>query len=280
MLLGFHHVTAFAGDAQRNLDFYRGLPGLHLVKRTVNFDDPAQHHFYFGDARGTPGTLLTFFPWPSAPASPPGSGQIANFTLAVSEEFMEEMDGIEQERFGERWTSFRDPAGLEIELVARDPDAMRLHSLTLREADPKPTVQFLTVLGFSCVGVEQDRTRMRLAHADQDTLIDIVHTPGLERRRLSAGRVHHVAFRAAEDAAQEAWREKLKQAGARVTRVIDRRYFHSIYFREPGGALFEIATDGPGFFVDETELGSGLRLPPWLDTVRESIERRLPAVKI
>ena len=147
----------------------------------------------------------------------------------------------------------------------------------MRESDVERTAAFLTnVLGFSPAATEGDRTRFQQNAA----LIDIVATPDAQRGRLSAGMVHHAAFRVADDAAQLEWREKLKQAGVHVTRVIDRLYFRSIYFREPGGALFEIATDGPGFFVDEAELGSALRLPPWLESVRESIERRLPPVTI
>jgi glyoxalase family protein len=285
VLLGLHHVTAFAGDAQRTLDFYTGFMGMRLVKRTVNFDDPSTYHFYFGDARATPGSLLTFFPWPTAPVARLGSGQITGASFAVSKEALAGWTdrarhaGIEcsepAARFGETWIALTDPAGLSVELFGVDGGGMRLHSATLRESDVARTAAFLTgILGFSQVATEGDRTRFRSNH----TVIDIVAAPGLERGRLSAGMVHHVAFRVAEESAQLEWREKLKQAGVHVTRVIDRLYFRSIYFREPGGALFEIATDGPGFFVDEAELGSGLRLPPWLESVRESIERRLPAV--
>lgn len=287
MLLGLHHVTAFAGDAQRNLDFYTGFMGMRLVKRTVNFDDPATYHFYFGDARGTPGTLLTFFPWPTAPAPRISPGQIACATFAVPEETLPDwidrarQAGIEclapAERFGEKWIALCDPAGLTVELIGVDSGSMRLHSATLRESDIERTAAFLTgVLGFSPVATEGDRTRFR----SNDAVVDLISTPSAPRGRLSAGMVHHVAFRVPDEAAQLAWRDKLIQAGVHVTRVIDRLYFRSIYFREPGGALFEIATDGPGFFIDEPELGSALRLPPWLETVRDSIERRLPPVQV
>ncbi len=282
-----HHVTAFAADAQRNLDFYTRFMGLTLVKRTVNFDDPATYHFYFGDTRANPGSLLTFFPWPTAPAPRVGSGQIAAATFAVSKDALAGWidrardAGIEcsapATRFGEEWIALRDPAGLSVELFGVDGGGMRLHSATLRESDVERTAAFLTgVLGFSRIATEGDRTRFRQNNA----VIDIVATPGAQRGRLSSGMVHHIAFRVADEATQLEWRDKLKQAGVHVTRVIDRLYFRSIYFREPGGALFEIATDGPGFFVDEAELGSGLRLPPWLEGIRESIERRLPAVQI
>jgi glyoxalase family protein len=282
-----HHVTAFAGDAQRNLDFYTRFIGMRLVNRTVNFDDPSTYHFYFGDARATPGSLLTFFPWPTAPAPRVGSGQIAGASFAVPKDALPAwMDRARQAgiacsepatRFGEEWIALCDPAGLSVELFGVDGGDMRLHSATLRESDIERTAAFLTgVLGFSYIANEGDRTRFRSGHA----VIDIVSTRGAQRGRLSSGMVHHVAFRVADDTAQLEWREKLKQAGVHVTRVIDRLYFRSIYFREPGGALFEIATDGPGFFVDEAELGSGLRLPPWLEGIRESIERRLPAVNV
>ncbi len=287
MLLGLHHITGFAGDAQRTLDFYARFMGMRLVKRTVNFDDPATYHFYFGDARGTPGSLLTFFPWPTAPVPRISSGQIAAASLSVPKDSLQDwVDRARQvgiarseggQRFGEDWISLCDPAGLTIELIAAGISDLRLHSATLRESDIERTAAFLKdVLGFAPVATENGRARFQLNEAT----IDLIATPSAPRGRLSAGMVHHVALRVADDAAQLAWREKLKQAGVHVTRVIDRRYFRSIYFREPSGALFEIATDGPGFFVDEAELGSALRLPPWLESVRESIERRLPAVHV
>jgi glyoxalase family protein len=281
VLLGLHHVTAFAGNAQRNLDFYRGVLGLTLVKRTVNFDDPATYHFYYGDARANPGSLLTFFPWPTAPAGRAGPGQITGATFAVPPDalsgWIDRASSPVSERFGEKWIPLCDPAGLTVELIGIDDGDLRLHSVTLRESDVERTGAFLTtVLGFSQVATEGGRTRFRQNAA----VIDLVASTEARRGRLSAGMVHHVAFRVADEAAQLEWRARLMQAGVHVTRVIDRRYFRSIYFREPGGTLFEIATDGPGFFVDEAQLGSGLRLPPWLESERDSIERRLPAVTI
>jgi glyoxalase family protein len=285
VLLGLHHVTAFAGDAQRNVDFYTRFLGLRLIKRTVNFDDPATYHFYFGHKRGAPGTLLTFFPWPTAPAGHAGAGQIQCAALAVpASELPRWIDRALAAkitcselalRFGEPWMALCDPAGLTVELVGAQAQEARLHSVTLRESRPERTSAFLTdLLGFSCAGEEGDRTRWRLNGA----VVDIVATQDPKHAKLSAGMVHHVAFRVAGDAAQLEWREKLIAAGVRVTRVIDRRYFRSIYFREPGGVLFEIATDGPGFFIDESEPGAALQLPPWLEPMRESIERRLPPV--
>jgi glyoxalase family protein len=230
MLLGLHHVTALAGDAQENLDYYTRVLHLRLVKRTVNFDDPGTHHFYFGDQRGSPGSLVTFFPGFQRPARR-GAGQIVS--------------------------------GPNLECV------------TLCENDPEPTARFLAILGFKPASVEGNRHRFELAGGD--ARIDILHEPQTERGKMGAGAIHHVAFRVADEAGQLAWRARLIEAGIRVSPVKDRLYFHSIYFREPGGALFEIATDGPGFLIDEAEdaLGSSLCLPPWLEPVRESIERRL-----
>jgi glyoxalase family protein len=285
-----HHVTAFAGDPSQNLDFYIHFLGLRLVKRTVNFDDPATYHFYFGDAHGTPGTLVTFFPWPKAPAGRLGTGQAAGASFAVPGNalscWIERARGAKIDcsriatRFKDELITLRDPAGLPVELIASEPESddsaiVRLHSVTLCESDPARTFGFLQKpLGFALVGQEGNRTRC----TSGALVVDILALNSAERAKLTSGMVHHVAFRAPDDAQQLEWREKLKNAGRDVTRVIDRQYFRSVYFREPGGVLFEIATDGPGFFVDEPELGSGLRLPPWLEPLRESIERRLPQV--
>ena len=277
MLLGLHHVTAFAGDAQRNFDFYTRTVGLRLIKRTVNFDDPATYHLYFSDELGAPGSLVTFFPWPTAPAGRSGSGQIAAVSLAVPHSMLESKIALSEAppRFGERWIALCDPAGMTLEMTGGDSQTIRLHSVTLREADAERTAAFLAnVLEFSFVASEGERSRFRL----NDAIVDIVAAPELPPAKLSAGMVHHVALRVADEATQLEWRKKLVDAGVRVTRVIDRRYFRSIYFREPGGVLFEIATDGPGFFIDEAEPGSALQLPPWLEPSRESIERRLPKV--
>lgn len=288
---GLHHVTAFAGDPQRNLDFYTQFLGLRLVKRTVNYDDPATYHFYFGDKDGTPGTLLTFFPWINAPAGRRGTGQAAGASFAVPQNGLgwwierARAAGIDRSgpatRFQNELITLQDPAGLPVELIAsgleNDTHAIvGLHSATVCESDAERTFRFLhEPLGFALEAQEGNRTRCRAGA----TVIDIVALPGAERAKLSAGMVHHVALRAADEGQQLEWRAKLKGAGRNVTRVIDRQYFRSIYFREPGGVLFEIATEGPGFFVDEPELGTTLRLPPWLEPLRESIERRLPQVR-
>jgi len=293
VLRGLHHVTAFAGDAQRNLDFYTNFLGLRLIKRTVNFDDPATYHFYFGPA-AEPGTIATFFPWPTAPAGRAGSGQIPALAFAIPKDSLDywidraRLSKIDctgpDSRFDDAFLTLRDPAGLAVELIARKttsarPAIVRLHSVALCVADAEPTGRFLTdLLGFNFAARENDRARFVLDGA----LVDVIAAPGVDRAKLSSGMVHHVAWRVENELEQNQWREKLKAAGVRVTRVIDRKYFRSIYFREPGGVLFEIATDGPGFTVDEPadRLGCALQLPPWLEPLRESIVRRLPQVKL
>lgn len=293
MLPGLHHITAFAGDPRRNLDFYTRFLGLKLVKRTVNFDDPATYHFYFGDATGKPGTLLTFFPWPTAPAGRKGSGQAAGVSFTIPQNGVDHWRDRAREsavphrelgwRFDQTFFTVMDPEGLEIELLAtaapsRDPAIVGLNSVTLAEANPGRTEDFLCgVLGACPAARQDDRSRLMLRDLS-NTPIDIVAAPGAPRAKLSKGMVHHIAFRVADEAEQNRWQERLTAAGVRVTRVIDRQYFRSIYFREPGGVLFEIATDGPGFLIDEPveALGESLRLPSWLEPIRESVERRLP----
>jgi glyoxalase family protein len=286
VLLGLHHVTALAGDPQRNLEFYRNFLGLRLVKRTVNFDDPATHHFYFADPAASPGSILTFFPWPTAPKGVRGAGQAAGASFAVPRDSLPNWlekardAGVEvsepETRFGEPLITLRDAERFPVELIANgDGGAMSLHSATLAEADPDRTGAFLTkTLDATAVSNEDGRARYQIG----DAWVDVV--AAADRGKLGSGVVHHIAFRVAGEQAQNDWREKLTSAGIRVTRVMDRKYFRSIYFREPGGVLFEIATMAPGFTVDEAldRLGSGLMLPPWLEGIRESIERRLPAV--
>jgi glyoxalase family protein len=270
MLLGLHHVTALAGNPQRNLDFYTRSAGMRLVKRTVNYDDPASYHFYFSAGAGAPGTLLTFFPWagPDAPngrKGVQGSGQIVKVAVRVTKP-----------------GHGHDPDGIGIELIESAASSLiqpGLQSVTLCEADAGPTVAFLRdVLGLKMIREEPACVRLEMADG---AWIDVLHSPGTPRGRMAVGMVHHVALRVADEEAQLEWRERLIRAGLRVSPVKDRLYFHSIYFREPGGALLEIATDGPGFSIDEPEdrLGQRLCLPPWLEPVRESIERRLPVLE-
>jgi glyoxalase family protein len=256
MLLGLHHVTALAGDPQANLDFYTQVVGLRLVKRTVNFDDPGSYHFYFGDPGGQPGTLLTFFPGFQRRARR-GAGQAVSVAYA-----------------GPRLAGATpDPDGLDLQPVHGEAPA--LHSVTLCERELQPTAAFLETLGFEQVLKQGNRSQFELAGGR--ARIDVLHEPETERGKLGAGAIHHIAFRVADEATQLDWRDRLMSAGVRVSPVKDRGYFHSIYFREPGGVLFEIATDGPGFLIDEPAdaLGTSLCLPPWLEPSRESIQARL-----
>ena len=300
---GIHHVTAIAADPQRNVDFYSGLLGLRLVKRTVNFDDPGSYHLYYGDALGHPGTLMTFFPWPGAPRGRRGTGQIGVTAFTVPQNALGfwvdrlRAAGIEMEgpngRFDEESVAFADPDGLALELVpggsadGGDPweqgpvpaeQAIRgLHSVSLWVEGFERTAALLATLGLDAAGTEGNRLRFR-APAGTGGVADIVCMPERARGQTLAGTVHHVAWRASDEREQLGWRTRLASEGLNVTPVLDRVYFRSIYFREPGGVLFEIATDPPGFTTDESpeSLGRSLRLPPWLEAHRERIEQALP----
>jgi glyoxalase family protein len=306
---GLHHVTAICADPQANVDFYTDVLGLRLVKRTVNFDDPTTYHLYYGDDLGRPGTILTFFPWPGAPRGRPGTGQTTAVAFAVPPESLElwmerlaeraaEFDAIE-ERLGERVLPFRDPDGLALELVetseasAREswhdgsvpaPMALRgFHGVTLTVEGYERSAMLLSeVMGFARAGSARERFRYAAPGEEPGRVVDVVCAPGQRLGRIAAGTIHHVAFRCASGEEQVAWRERLARAGMNVTPPLDRRYFHSIYFREPGGVLFEIATDPPGFIRDEEAeaLGTSLRLPEWLEPQRRYIEDRLPALTV
>jgi glyoxalase family protein len=304
-LAGIHHITAIAGDAQRNLDFYTGLLGLRLVKRTVNFDDPGTYHLYFGDERGRPGTILTFFPWPGVPRGRPGTGEVSATSFAVpagSLEFwaqrLASADAATRSatRFDEPMLMFEDPDGLRVELiessgfagshVARGVPARYaitgFHSATLELRARERTETLLTAtLGLMPTGEENGRRRFRTLGTGAGSIVDTIETPGVGRGELGGGTVHHIAWRTRDDATQAEWLERLPRVGLNVTPVQDRQYFHSIYFREPGGVLFEIATDPPGFAIDEPleHLGEALKLPPWLEPMRPSIERALPPLE-
>lgn len=305
-ILGIHHVTAIADDPQENLDFYTQVLGLHLVKLTVNFDDPGTYHFYFGDGEGRPGTLLTFFPWPGAPQGRRGTGQATTVALSIPEAALgfwaERMwaHGITVEgperRFGEEAIVMRDRHGLELALVAsadaREPwrggpvppeYAIRgLHGVTLAEEGLERTAALFETLGFRLLEERGSRLRYAAGEAGAGAFVDVEVAPDLRPGRVAVGSVHHVAWRTASDAEQQEWHGEIAALGYNVTPVIDRRYFRSIYFREPGGVLFEIATDGPGFTVDEpaARLGSALMLPPALEPRRKDLELHLPAVSI
>ncbi|HEX7072324.1 MAG TPA: ring-cleaving dioxygenase [Rhodothermales bacterium] len=301
---GIHHVTAIAGPPQRNVDFYVRDLGLRLVKRTVNFDDPGTYHFYYGDYHGTPGSILTFFPWPHAVRGSAGAGTVGDTAFAVPPgslvywtERLRAANCPFQGPFthlGSPTIVFEDPDGLSLQLV-EDPEATAAsgqgtdgeHSIrgffgvTLAVANRTRTVRLLTeVMGFEHVGEEQDVLRFRTKAPGMGRHVDIV--TAANPARLGAGSVHHVAFRARDDDEQREWQEALTNAGLHVTDVRDRNYFRSIYFREPGGVLFEIATDAPGFAADEPldQLGRDLKLPSWLETHRERIERQLPEITL
>ena len=309
-ITGLHHVTAIASDPQRNLDFYVGLLGLRFVKRTVNFDDPASYHFYFGDARGTPGTILTFFPWPGARRGHRGVGQIEATAFVISPDSVgywlgrfKEQHVIAEKmsaRFGEEVIRFTDPDGLLLELVASSSIAQveswadstvpaehslhGFHSVSAALEGYERTAQLLTE-SFGYRLVKESGNRFRFAAPSESgpgRIVDLLCMPDSRSGQLAAGSVHHIAFRAKDDDEQLQWREHLVELGYNVTPVIDRIYFRSIYFREPGGILFEIATEPPGFMLDEPieELGSKLRLPPWLEPSHSEIEQVLPPIKI
>lgn len=308
---GIHHVTAIASDPQANADFYLRALGMRMVKRTVNFDSPQTYHLYYGDRAGNPGTIMTFFPWPGAPRGRLGAGQATTTTFSVPEGSLGWWArhlaalGVEATRPAERGEedvlSLRDPDGLVVELAAstdhHDTDpwdggavppehAIRgIRAVTLTEHDVEGTVEMLGgQLGFHLAEESGDRTRLHTNASGQGvgTIVDVVAAPEAPRGLVAAGTVHHVAYRAPDGPVQEAWRQRLEEEGVGVTEIRDRCYFTSIYFREPGGVLLEIATDGPGFDYDEPllELGRSLKLPPWLEPDREQIAAHLPPVEV
>jgi len=307
-IAGLHHVTAIASDPQRNLDFYTEALGLRFVKRTINFDDPGTYHFYFGDDLGSPGTILTFFPWPHAARGSVGVGETSATAFSVpvgSLEFWEKRllaAGVpverQAERFGDGVLSFSDPDGMRLELIGHA-DAPKAHpartsevppeyairgffGVSLCEAGFEMTAAVLEKMGFQRSGNEGNRYRFSAPGSALGRHIDVLVQPQLAYGNMGAGSVHHIAFRASDDAAQLAWRETIGALPLDVTPVLDRTYFHSIYFREPGGVLFEIATDPPGFSFDEPveALGESLRLPGWLEAKRNVIENVLPPISL
>lgn len=318
-LLGIHHVTAIAGDPARNLDFYTRVLGQRLVKKTVNFDDPGTYHLYYADERGTPGTVMTFFPWPGARRGTPGAGQASVTQYAIPSgsagwwrERLERLGvhASSRDMLGEAVVDLVDPDGLRLALVetaqAETEDISELPGWTGIQDEPVEAAH--AIRGFRGVTIAlrhgantadflrevMGMTEAELADSEASTgrlrrfefpaagpvggRIDLLQGegPGVG----GAGTVHHVAFRIADDDAELRWQSFLARRGLNVSPVMDRQYFHSIYFREPGGVLFEIATDTPGFAVDEPieALGEELRLPPGLETRREQIEAVLPSL--
>ena len=306
---GIHHVTAIAGEPQPNVDFYAGVLGLRVVKLTVNFDDPVTYHLYYGDERGRPGSVMTFFPWPGAPKGVRGAGQATATSFSVplgSLAFWVERltaAGLEVlgpiPRFEERVLSFHDPDGLALEIVGDERGDVRtpwergsvppehairgFHGVMLTEKSHAQTAPLLTeTLGFRLLAQDENRHRYAAGDGAPGGIVDLLDSPGLERGLVAVGTVHHVAWRTPTDEEQAGWGSTLAKRGLQVTPVADRHYFHSIYFREPGGVLFEIATDQPGFTVDEPveALGRSLRLPPWLEPRRAQLTQTLPALRL
>lgn len=307
-LPGLHHVTAITADVRRNVDFYVGVLGLRMVKQTVNFDVPDTYHLYFGDYLGTPGTAMTFFCWPQLPWRPQGTGQVRSVSFQVPEaslgywwDRLREL-GVEprrESRFGAEAIVLRDPDRIQLELVGEAngdrgvawpegpvPVEHRIrgfHSVGLCVAGEELTARFLVeTLGFRRVAEEDTRLRFATGEGGPHTLVDLLVMPDAPEGKEGTGTVHHVAWRAFDGGQQLAWHDVLLAAGRNVTPVIDRKYFRSIYFRIPGGILFEIATDGPGFTVDEpaASLGSSLQLPPQYEGRRESLANLLPPLSV
>ncbi len=305
---GLHHVTAICGPARENLEFYSGILGLRLVKKSVNQDDPGTYHLFFADAEGHPGTDLTFFPWEQGFPGKPGHGLASEVALAVPRGSLEwwasrlerakvEVGGIET-RFGERTLPLTDRHGMNVALVEIEGRSTHpftawesspvpaerqirgLHGARIRERNLEETTRFLSeVMGFRQAGVEGEWRRYALGEGGSGSSIDLAAAPPDARRGTwGVGSVHHLAWRVGDEAHQHEVRERIEAAGRRPTPVIDRFWFRSVYFTEPGGVLFELATDGPGFGVDEpsAHLGETLVLPPWLETQRSEIESMLP----
>ena len=303
---GLHHLTAIATDAQANIDFYAGLLGLRLVKKTVNFDDPSAYHLYYGDGAGTPGSIITFFYWPGARRGQIGAGQPTAITFSAPATSLDhwrarlqrhEVNAELRPRFGEEVLAFSDPDGIPIEIVPVADDrphvwtgaglpaefALRgMHTAELTVSDSGPTTDLLTgTMGYTLVRREGNRARYEARPGGSGRYVDVIGGARTPRGTAGAGTIHHLAFRVADDAAELDMREWLVQGGHRVSEVRDRDYFRSIYYREPGGILFEIATDVPGFAVDEPadSLGTALKLPKQFEPARAQIERLLPRLQ-
>ena len=308
---GLHHVTAIAGPAQQNLDFYAGVLGMRLVKKSVNQDDPGTYHLFYADAEGRPGTDLTFFPWSHLAPSREGHGLSSEVSLTLAPGSLPFWEarlaryGVRSEpvesRFGSRTIPLQDPHGLRVALVEAAGAADRpftpwddspvpaehqirgLESARMLEADLAVTSHFLTeVMGFTALGSEAGWHRFGVRGGASGAYVDIRELPGARRGGWGVGSIHHLAWRVDDERHQDALRAQIERAGRRPTPVIDRFWFKSVYFMEPGGVLFELATDGPGFAVDEdpAHLGEALVLPPWLEAQRARIESALPVLQM
>ncbi len=304
---GFHHITAIAGDAQRNLAFYTSVLGLRLVKKTVNFDDPGTYHFYFGNESGTPGTILTFFPWEGITKGRQGAGMPTEVGYSVPANSLDFWKSRLEEnhikitgsgtRFGEEFLAFEDPDGLPIALIVsgigddRKPweteevkaaHAIRgFHSVTLTLRAVEDTAKVLTdIFAYTPSGKEGNRHRYITDASPTAAIVDLIEAAEAINSLNAGGTIHHVAFRVKDEDVLMAFREKVVAFGLHITPKIDRNYFFSLYFREPGGVLFEIATDNPGFTADESlaELGTNLMLPAQYESRRKEIENVLPVL--
>lgn len=308
-ILGIHHITAMASDAQRNVDFYVSVLGLRFVKKSINQDAPDVYHLYYGDAVGSPGTAMTFFPFGRASRGMRGNGEISRVGFAVptaSKDFWFNhlsKNGISfsgpEQKYENEIITFLDPDGLLIELVFSDKQLLKFpwklgpipvehairnfYGVTMNFSSLEASAVVLTdILGFKSISHNENNIRFVVGEGSDEAAIDVIINPNIPIARQSAGSIHHIAWRVKDYAAHEEWRQQIEQSGLAPTDVIDRFYFHSIYFREPGGILYEIASDNPGFTVDESieELGTHLMLPPWYEIHREKIERALPPISI
>jgi len=311
---GLHHITAICSNPQQNIDFYAKLLGLRLVKVTVNFDDPTTYHLYYGDEMGQPGTILTFFPWIDAPKGHRGTGQAITTSFLVPEKSIDYWKtrlknnnvcfGGPKKRFeDDQVITLYDPDGLELELVAHSSakenderfwkdgpisyeNGIRgFYSVSLSEEGYEKTSEILNELGYKMIKNEGNRFRFQLENSQSTAgskILDVLCLPYTPHGMIGLGTVHHIAFRTPSDENQKSIRENIINIGLNPTPVIDRTYFHSVYFREPGGVLFEVATDPPGFTLDQKveDLGERLMLPKWLEPVRERLEKVLPKIDL
>ena len=302
---GIHHITAIVGDPQENADFYAGVLGLRLVKKTVNFDDPETYHLYFGNEKGEPGTIITFFPWENANQGLIGAGQVGTTVYVVPEGSLEfwkkrlaafNIPFDEEIRFGETFVQFEDTHGLQLELVARNGGSLNTWEFNgvtsdvaikgfggavLLSGSSHYTSSLLEiVMGLKMVGKDGDYRRFQ-SYGELGNIIDL-YLPTIQNGVMGVGTVHHIAWRAKDDQEHLEWRDDLHDKKIPSTDVVDRQYFNALYFREVGGILFEIATDPPGFTTDETEeeLGAKIMLPSWLEEKRDHLEQSLTSIQI
>jgi len=307
-ILGLHHITAIAGNAKTNYDFYTRILGLRLIKKTVNFDDPQTYHLYYGDEVGSPGTILTFFPWGNIGAGRRGTRQVTEIGYSVPEGSLDfwqarlEKNNViynkPAEKFGEKYLTLLDPDGLKFELtVAKNKDnrtpfvtpeidannaILGFHQVTITTNKIDRTAEVLTnIFGYKLMEQQVNRSRFITDAVEQANIVDLVEAPGEAAGHVAGGSVHHVAFRVKDEKTLMYFRDKVVAMGLNITEKIDRNYFYSLYFREPGGVLFELATDNPGFTVDESleELGTNLKLPAQYESQRAAIESVLPNLK-